>query len=326
MERIENPEKYESKEPLKRRVQKFLLKYIIWVPIVCLLSGLMVMLLIYKHHTRNDVRLGVNYNETVKRDDYKSKKPKSRLEQFQDKLFEKDQVKRRGRYDHIVSGRDVVSVDFGKITYAEGERLPEPEKKDTVVVQVERPEPRPFRRKKKQLKPQIAFMDTISKDTISPKPKSPFASLTLASNLDQQYTLAYVYGDQDMLPNALIKMRLGEPLMVRGNKIPRGTVFTGKINMSANAIYISVERIERFDVSYQVYDTDYSHGIVINRPKGQDMENAVNTSAYRTAGRSVIDLPYDILQDVTQSIIQHKRKKQRTIKLNDGYTVYLAKG
>lgn len=334
MERIENPEKYQSKDPLRKRIQKFLLKYIIWIPIVCLLSGLLVMLLIYKHQTQNKLLLGVNYDETVKRKDYQIKNSESKLQQFKDKIFEKNQVKRRGRYNRIISGRDVVSVDFGQITYAAGEKIPseETEKKDTLQQQLkpDKPARRPRKRKRRNIKPpepKIAIKDTAKQDTVMKveKPQNPFASLRLATT-EQQYTLSYIYGDQELEPGSFIKLRLGEPIEIQGNIIPKGTVFTGKISMSANTVRISVNRIERYPVSYEVYDSDYSRGIVINRPKSPDVENAISNSAYHSAGRSIVDLPYEVLQDVTRSIIEQKRKRQRIIKLNDGYPVYLAKG
>ncbi|MEK6480922.1 conjugative transposon protein TraM [Catalinimonas sp. 4WD22] len=331
MERIENPEKYQAKEPFKIRAKKFLLRYILWLPLVCLFVGLIALLLLYQHQIQNTIKLGVNYGKTVTREDYKGQKSKSRLQQFQDKIFEKDQVKRRGRYEHIVSGKDVVSVDFGQATYSDEEKqlTKKPQQKDSI----QNPEPikskyeRPVRRKRViTTKKVIHESENVQADSIPEVERSPFASIRLTSHAGQQYTLAYIYGDQEVEPGSFIKLRLGEPLQLQESAIPEGTVFTGKIRMSSNAINVKVDRIRRHDVNYEVYDADYSHGIIIDKSKSQDMEQATNNTIYRSAGRSVIDLPYEILQDVTQSIIRNKRNRQRTIKLNDGYKIYLAKG
>ncbi|MDF9801314.1 hypothetical protein OKW21_006623 [Catalinimonas alkaloidigena] len=331
MERIENPEKYQAKEPFKIRAKKLLLRYILWLPIVCLFIGLIALLLLYQHQIQNKIKLGVNYGETVTREDYKGQKSKSRLKQFQDKIFEKDQVKRMGRYEHIVSGKDVVSVDFGQATYSDEEKQPakEPRKKDNIQNSKSRKSTyeKPVRRKKVIATKKVAHKsDTVQTDSIPEVKQNPFASISLAGHAELKYTLAYIYGDQEVEPGSFIKLRLGEPLQLQEFAIPEGTVFTGKISMSSNAIKVKIDRIKRHDVNYEVYDTDYSHGIILDKSKNQDMEQASNNTVYRSAGRSVMALPYEILQDVTQSIIRNKRKRQRTVKLNDGYKVYLAKG
>jgi len=335
MERIVNPKKYEAKEPFRKKLGRLFLKYLIWLPLAFLMVGLVVVLLFYRYQQQQEVQLGVHYDKTVSRNDYKKETEPSRLKQFEDKLNEQEQHKRRGRYDHIVSGKDVVSVNFGQPIYSFGDEpaqpmpsLPDSSIKTEVKAEELRataPRKRMYRRSTaKVARKEITTADTLETKADSVKIRNPFASLRLKTQKAKPYTLAYIYGEQEVFPGSFIKLRLGEEMIHEDEKIPEGTVFTGKVQLSSNSIQIKVSRMLRHNVDLEVYDTDYSHGIVLNSSRHQDMEEAANNSVYRSAGRSVIDLPYEVLQDVTQSIIRSKRKKQNIIKLNDGYQVYLA--
>ena len=116
----------------------------------------------------------------------------------------------------------------------------------------------------------------------------------------------------------------GKQLKLTTTGCRKETVFSGRANVSGDAIYVSVTRIDRYNVSYEVYDDDYSHGILLNRPKNEDLEESLTQSAYRSSNRGVGDLPYDIARDVTRAIVSNKRRKQQEIKLNDGDPVFLA--
>ncbi len=330
MERIENPEKYQSKITFRKKVQKFLLKNILWIPIICLMLGLVVVLLIYRHHAGPKVNLKANLEETIKKEDYQQNAPKSKIEQFQEKITEKNQVKKQGRYERIVRGRDIVAVDYGKITYDQSEQTseePSQVKEDTLQKQKQVVEPK-VKTVVKVVHIPVEVVDTTKQqtDTIVKVVQNPFATARLVSNQEKEYIQCYVYGEQEIASGSFIKLRLGESLQVKGKNVPVGTVFTGQVSMNANVIHITIGRIERYNVSYQVYDDQYAHGILINRPKHEDMEQAINRTAYSSAGRGIADLPYEVVQDVSRAILQRKRQKQRTIKLPDGYPIYIAKG
>ena len=327
-ENIEHPERFEKEKlPFWKKVQLFLVNNILWIPIVAIVIGLFSFFALYGYYSGNRVSLNVDLGEVIKPRPEEPQKDKSAFERVLDDIAAKNNVPRKKRYDEIVNGRDIISTSFGQLTYVDDGKEVEKETDvaDTVATDtisqptVEQPPVRVI------MKEVYLPADTLEADTLVEEPHSrnPFASARLVSH-HVEYVSAYIYGDQPIGRNTRVKLRLGEPLKIDGRNIPRGTVFTGRASVTDNAIHVVVNRIERYNVSYEVYDYDYSYGIPLERPKNEDMEEAITQSAYRSSSRGVADLPYDIARDVTRAIVNRKQRKQQAIQLNDGHPVFLA--
>lgn len=325
IEQVEHPERFaKEKPPVWKRAQSFLLKHIMWVPVVAILIGLIGFFALFGYYSgQSPVALNVDLGEVVQPRSEKNQKEKSKFDQVLDAIAQKNQVPTQNRYEDIVNGREIISTNFGQLVYVQGEKEEEVIPVDTVTADTVSQAPV---RVVKVYIPAAVEEDTTSVDTVSqiPRSRNPFASVHLASSHPVQYIPAYVYGDQTIGRNSRIRLRLGESIKIENQRVPEGTVFSGRANVAGDAIYVSVTRIGRYNVSYEVYDDDYSHGILLNRPKNEDMEESLTQSAYRSSTRGVADLPYDIARDVTRAIVNSKRRKQREIKLNDGDPVFLA--
>ena len=270
------------------------------------------------------MRLNVDLGDYIEPREEKKRKVKSKFDEVLDAIDQKNNVSVRDRYE-IVNGRDIISTNFGRLTYVDDgkEEVEEVAVQDTTATDSVAA---PVKIVKVYIPAKVAE-DTASVDTsvVEPQIRSPFASVRLANNQEVQYIPAYVYGDQKIGQKARIKLRLGESIRVDQHKVEKGTVFYGRASITDNAIYVSVNRIGRYNVAYEVYDDDYSHGILLDDPKNGDLDQALTQSAYRSSARGITDLPLDIARDVTQAIVNSKRRRQGEVRLNDGDPVFLAK-
>lgn len=328
-EEIDDKGKYQQKLSFRTRAQKFLRKNIIWLPVICGLMGLVGLLYLYQRQFSSPVSLGLDLGKYINREQYRTTQVSSKLNEMKDRIRDEEQVAIDQRYDRIISGKDVVSVNFRNLIHAEEPVLADTvvPKKDSVVVDTVQ-QVKPVRKAAKAPRPvaqvvktdTVVVADSLTQDTV---PVSYFNTIKVAQKGGKDYTVAYVNGDQELISGTYIKLRLGENLHYQGQTVPRGTVFNGRVNVVANAVYITIERIQRYNVDLEVYDGDYSRGI-ITAAKSNDMEEAINQSVYRSSGRTVADLPYEVVQDVASSILRKKRRKQSVPTLNDGYQVYIA--
>ena len=336
-ERIEHPERFQKEKPgFLKRTQRFLADNILWIPIVAVVMGLLFFFTLYGYYSGQQVNLNVDLGDVMQPREDEPKKEKNRLEQVRDDIAKKNQVTNQGRYDRIINGRDIITTSFGQLTYVQEDERNEAESSSKEEVPIpsqgvgdtlanSAAETRPVRVviQKVYVPKEV---DTVALDSVAEplRPRNPFATARVIRENEVEYIPAFVYGDQTILPNSLIRLRLGESLTVDRHHVAKGTVFTGRVNITNNAIYVVVNRIERYNVSYEVFDSDYSHGIILENSKNEDMEEALTQSAYRSSSRSVADLPYDIARDVTQAIVNKKRQKQQAIRLNDGHPIFLA--
>ncbi|MGK7393315.1 MAG: conjugative transposon protein TraM [Candidatus Cyclobacteriaceae bacterium M3_2C_046] len=80
-----------------------------------------------------------------------------------------------------------------------------------------------------------------------------------------------------------------------------------------------VDQIHQYPVNLEVYDRDYSRGILLH----PDQQNQADQSIYRSGYRTAADLPLELAQDVARSLLQQKKRKSMIVRINDGYPVYL---
>ena len=236
---------------------------------------------LYRDELSEKFSLEVAYDQTIELDEYVMK-GKDNLSIMKDKLTAKERAKKNGRYEKFVSGRDVVSVNFGEVVWSDEKeeikpdtsqfvdtlqmdtsQVQEPAKVRTIIKYVKAPEHPPVE-------------DTVQIDTVDQTPVL-FASIALKSN-QKQYVEAFIYGDQEVTDNSLsLIFGLAEKLELEDNNIvPAGTVFRGKANMNQNVVSITVDRIDEHDVSALIYGRDYSLGIILNRAPNDDINETIN--------------------------------------------------
>ncbi|MEM8967711.1 MAG: conjugative transposon protein TraM [Bacteroidota bacterium] len=327
IEKIDNPERFEKKVTWKERIVTFLRKNIYYIPFVLFFVALGSIFWIYREELSEKFSLEVAYDQTIELDEYVMK-GKDNLSIMKDKLMAKERAKKNGRYEKFVSGRDVVSANFGEVIWSDEKEEIKPDTThvaDTTQVDTSQVVPLKVRTIVKYVKvPEPAPVeDTIQLDTIEQLPVL-FASIALEDNR-KQYVQAFIYGDQQIADNSLVRFRLAEELTLQNSDVvPAGTVFRGKANMSQNVVTITVDRIAKHNVSALIYDRDYSLGIILNRTPNDDMNETLNRSLYLSGDRSLTDIPIDIAQDVTRNIIRNRRQKDRIVKFSDGDRVYIA--
>lgn len=352
MEVVENKEKYLRRESRWQKTGRILRKFIWVLPILAITIGLLIAWhLIRGIQAERTVMPEVNYEKYLE-PDKKPKKEVKKLEQYKEQMKKEKEQKITSRYERIISGKEIVGkVDYGKvippeenITEKKAENHPntppiketvQEEPKKSIPVRKQEPSPReqanpkgPEKEKKTEVEilPTASLSDSIKvADTLQKEEKAqdPFHTLKASETELVRYTKAHFYGDQDILNGSFIRLRLGEDMLVNGKRIARNTIFRGIASLSQNKIEIKIDRIGSQEIEGMICDQDYNPGIVIPASKGEGVEEAVNRSIYQTGGNSAMDLPYEILQDVSRNIIRNKRRKQSTIRINDGYLVYI---
>lgn len=347
MEVIANKDRYQRQESRKQKALRLLRRFIWVLPLLGIALGLGIGWRLIQNIRAESTRLPeVDYGKYVE-PSQKPKKEVSRLELYREQMKREKEEKITSRYERIISGSEIVGkLDYGKVIPTEtpdGEKQPEassslpqadsasPESKETVRKVKLQKENRtagaqPVTKGKEKEEASSSLPDSLpSEDSLQKPPEAPdpFFTLKTSASGELRYTKAYFHGEQEIINGAYIRLRLGEDLLVGGTLIPRNTVFRGTVCLSQNKIDILVNRIGSLEIAATVCDQDYHPGIVVPAAKRAGMEEAVQHSFYQTGSGTAMDLPYEILQDVTQNILRNKRRKQSILRINDGYPVYI---
>ena len=274
----------------------------------------------------------------------KPKKEVKKLELYREKMKKEKEQKITSRYERIISGREIVGkIDYGKVIPAEDtaaeqkETPPSPPAQEEEMIpndpEIEKDKPAIVKEPKvlTKGKEKLAEEEKSSSDSLQrvdslqkvEKAPNPFYTLKAADSGMVRYTKAHFFGDQDIINGSYIRLRLGEDMRIGGKVVPKNTVFRGIASLSQNKIEIQVDRIGSHALDGRICDQDYHPGIVIPAAKREGMEDALTRSLYQSGTGTAMDLPYELLQQVGQNIIRNKRRKQSTIRINDGYLVYI---
>lgn len=356
MEAVENKSKYVRRETRWRKTLRILQKFIWVFPLLAIAGGLVLAWWMIRNIQAESTQLPeVQYERYLTPQERARQKEVRKLELYREKMKKEKQEQFSSRYERIISGSDIIGqADFGKIISQQeprGERktaagnetsdaiYPETAVKAPVDTAPETsPNPDSNPRKPKKQWAARAHNQTPEAEPFSPDdsmhqqdslpaeeeaPEDPFHTLRADHTGTEQFTKAYFYGDQDILNGSFVRLRLGEDMQVNGIRIPRHTVFRGVAAISRNKIEISIEQVGLQQLKGMVYDQDYSPGIVLPASRSGDMEEALSRSVYQQGTGSALDIPYEIIQDLTQNLIRNKRRKQSTIRINDGYPVYI---
>ncbi len=343
MEAIENKSRYTRQESRREKILRIIRKFIWVFPLLAIAVGLLIAWQLIRSIQADSPGMpGVKYEDYIKGTE-KPEKEIKKLEVYRRRMKEEKEEAITSRYEKIISGSEIVGkVDYGKIIPAEGSPTNEEEesiKPAEEITQkggdnmpahtpVEKPKsgiPLLNEREKKPIS-LPSRRDTLkTADSLSAKEESrdPFYTLKASGSASGLYTKAHFYGDQDILNGAFIRLRLGEDMIVNGKQIPRNTIFRGRASISQNKIEIQIDRIGNHEIKGFICDQDYQPGIVIPASKREGMEEAVTRSVYQTGSGTAMDLPFEILQDVSRNIIRNKQRKQSIIRINDGYLIYI---
>lgn len=102
---------------------------------------------------------------------------------------------------------------------------------------------------------------------------------------------AMVFGDQDVLSNGRVRIRLLEPIMIRSVVIPAGSIIYGIGTFGTERVQIRLNSIQYenkiFPVTLMAYDMDGMTGIYVPNVTGQDesrqaLAQSVNSSTINT--------------------------------------------
>jgi hypothetical protein len=353
MEAVENKSKYVRRETRWHKVLRLLKKHIWVFPLLAIAGGLAIAWYMIRNIQAESTQLPeVQYERYLTPQERARQKEEKKLELYREKMKKEKQEKFNSRYERIISGSDLIGkADFGKIVDQE---QPEPEKKpqnegrtrediypETAIELPAEPIPMAipdagnnpgeakkqptFRAQKLPEAPPSSSPEGLAADSLPSEeiPADPFHILRASAADIHQFTRAHFYGEQDILSGSYVRLRLGEDMQINGMRIPRNTIFRGIASISRNKIEISIEQIGLQPIWGMVCDQDYNPGIVLPESRSGDMEQALSRSVYQQGSGSAMDIPYEIIQDLTHNIIRNKRRKQSTIRINDGYPVYI---
>jgi hypothetical protein len=348
MEAVENKSKYVRRETRWHKVLRLLKKHIWVFPLLAIAGGLAIAWYMIKNIQAGSTRLPeVQYERYLTPQERARLKEEKKLELYREKMKKEKQEKFNSRYERIISGGDIIGqADFGKIISPqepEAEKKPPNESRpagdiypETALEAPAEPTPKAIyeadkhpgkvkktassRVRKPLSHPAEEIPDSLQAEKVS---ADPFHTLRASTADIHQFTRAYFYGEQDVLSGSYVRLRLGEDMQVNGVHIPRNTVFRGIASISQNKIEISVEQIGLQALQGIICDQDYTPGLVLPEARNGDMEEALGRSVYQQGSGSAMDIPYEIIQDLTRNIIRNKRRKQAIIRINDGYPVFI---
>ena len=191
-------------------------------------------------------------------------------------------------------------------------------------VTVERKAPVVKRNVRKKQRPKKQPVAAAPSPPIVVETPSFFQPVRAASTPSRDRFLAcVVHGDQEVENRTRITLRLTEDATVDSQTVPAGTLIYGMTRLGQDRIQVTIARIERQAVQYQVYDHTYHVGILLN---GQDrrVQQAGQETAVRQAQRNTYRLPTQIASDIARDLLQQTRRRKQSVLLPDGYPVYIS--
>ena len=132
-----------------------------------------------------------------------------------------------------------------------------------------------------------------------------------------------VHGDQEVENRTRIALRLTEPATIHGQTVPAGTLIYGMARLGQDRLQVTISRIERQTVQYQVYDHTYHEGILLDEPE-RDAQQATQETAVRQTMRNTYRLPSQIASEVARDLLQQTRRRKQSIFLPDNYPLYIS--
>lgn len=147
---------------------------------------------------------------------------------------------------------------------------------------------------------------------------------------------ACVHGDQTITDGQAVRLRILEPMSVKGTVVPRNTIVTGTTKIQGERLDIAIPSLEYrgtvTPVSLLVFDSDGQKGIFIPNSMEANAVKEVAANMGSSLGSSInistnagAQLASDLGKGVVQGTSQYIAKKMRTVRvhLKAGYRVML---
>lgn len=331
---IINSDKYVKSKPLQERIGAFLVKHIMWI-IILLMAISLWLFFLFNSKDISEWRFHfLDYSSLFSRESYRKPEEDDRLTEMRDKLREREHQKRKGRYDHIVSGRDLVKTNYGtqlmhnELALEKNEQVVNKDSasakalttlENTKVVSNQRQA-----KAKKTYPLPVPEKGSDTDSTASKKLEERFTYFNTYKREEQASMIrAYVYGDQELIEGNFIRLRIGEDIYMNGKKIALGSICKGQVRFQDQHILVNVHQVGSQPIHLELYDQDLSRGLWIQGTGQQDDREALNSSLYGYGSRSAAQLPYEILRDITRNISSRRSQKQQIPLIADGYQVFL---
>jgi conjugative transposon TraM protein len=160
----------------------------------------------------------------------------------------------------------------------------------------------------------------------------------VGSNISQEKNTiaACIHGDQTLIDGQTVRLRILEPMNVRGTVIPRNSIITGAAKIQGERLNISITSLEYggtiTPVELSVFDNDGQEGIFIPNSMESSAIKEVAANMGSSLGSSInistnagAQLASDLGKGAIQGTSQYIAKKMRTVKvhLKAGYKVML---
>jgi len=147
---------------------------------------------------------------------------------------------------------------------------------------------------------------------------------------------ACIHGDQTLTDGQTVRLRILEPMNVRGIVVPRNSVITGATKLQGERLNISITSLEYggtiTPVELSVFDNDGQEGVFIPNSMESSAIKEVAANMGTSLGSSInistnagAQLASDLGKGAIQGTSQYIAKKMRTVKvhLKAGYKVML---
>jgi conjugative transposon TraM protein len=179
--------------------------------------------------------------------------------------------------------------------------------------------------------------DTAFAATYSKSRNTSFYTSAVNTVAEDKNTIsACVHGDQTITDGQAVRLRILEPMSVKGTVIPRNTIVTGTAKIQGERLDIAISSLEYrgtvTPVSLLVLDSDGQKGVFIPNSMEASAVKEVAANMGSSLGSSInistnagAQLASDLGKGVVQGTSQYIAKKMRTVRvhLKAGYRVML---
>ncbi|EMR00710.1 conjugative transposon protein TraM [Cesiribacter andamanensis] len=264
--------------------------------------------------------------------------PPSRLDRYRKELEDINrQHARRQR-----SLETIISMDFGSMstgdtpTEAAGNSLPpEPAEQaeansralpDSAVQAARHDSPSLPQQARRPRQQQPASLAPV------PGPADPFQTVRAKAqeeDISQQkggFYSVLVHGDQKLLPNATLCLRLQEEIAIGEHRFPRHTLLYGRLSLAGGGrLKVRIASIGSLPLRLRVYDQDFQEGIAYLQE--EPLPSALAESRDDALDQMLFSLPYGGVASGLAGLgrnLLRKSRRGKSLFLADGYPLFVA--
>lgn len=143
---------------------------------------------------------------------------------------------------------------------------------------------------------------------------------------------AVIHGDQNVVAQSIVKIRLTEDAEIDGIHFPKHTIGYGSVKFGKNRVVIDIHKLGDYEINAKVFDAkDHGEGIYYRIP--EEVLATSNETKDKTVSRTSSNIPtskdeaiangVNILKDAGQAINKNMKKKELNAPLADQYRVLI---